>query len=281
VRAAAIEAVLFGADPVPPRVVMIPVDFDRLPPGSALQQALSARSVLWIPLASFTSDVETAKYALDLFAETDVEAAVATNRRLATRLLLAGDTVTLSGPDTALELCLPSVLQLSSRTRVQLLPEEQSVTGNYFEVAMSPTDISGRLDPHLAMTGVFRFDTVLTARHSEQTPEMAACFDEALEIVAEMRAACPLQLEIHDSRIVGGLDKWADDIDRLTGPLYHNALTEIAFGTAALPLDHMNWDVNCAFNEFAAGVHIGVGDSLTGIHFDFVSTRSWIDDARA
>lgn len=277
VQAMTFETVLASGDKALPWVVMVPLDYKRLPPLPVLREKLSASSVLWIPLASFSSDLDTAKYALDLFAEADVVRAVAMNRRIATRLLLAREKVTLSGPDTALELRLPDVLQLSSRTRVALLPEEHSVTGNYFEVAMTPTDVSGRVDPDLSLSGSFRVDGVLAAKHSEQTGASAVYFDEATEIAKEIRRACPLQLEIRESRIVGGLGQWAHDIDVMSGPQYRGALAEIAFSSAALPLDHVDWNLNCAFNEFAAGIHLGIGDSLTGIHFDFISTEAWLD----
>lgn len=278
VPAMTFDMVLADSRKAPPQVVAVPLDYERLPPQSALREIMSASSVLWVPLASFSSDLDTAKYALELFAAADVPGAVATNRRIVTRLLVANDKITLSGPDTALEVRLPDPLQVSSRTRVALFPDEHAATGNYFEVALSPTDISGRIDPDFLVSGTFRVDSVIAAKHSEITGPAAEYFGPATELVAEIRKACPLQLEIRDSRIAGGLGEWAESVEAMTGPQYRGALTEVAFGTAALPMDRMDWTVNCAVNEFAAGMHLAVGDSVTGIHFDFIGTEAWIDD---
>jgi hypothetical protein len=57
------------------------------------------------------------------FAEVDIGRSVATNRRIITQLLLAEEEVALSGHDTALQLRLPDPLQLTNRTRLELLPD--------------------------------------------------------------------------------------------------------------------------------------------------------------
>lgn len=277
VQAMTFDALSVDGCKAPPRIVAVPLDYGRLPSRHELREILSASSVLWIPLASFSSDLDTAKYAVEMFAEVDVVRAVATNRRLTTQLLLAQEEVTLSGPDTALKLRLPDVLHISSRTRLSLLPDEHSTIGNYFEVALSPTDLSGKMYSDFSVTGSFRIDTVLAAKHREITDAGAAHFTAATEIADEIRKACPLQLSIRDNRIVSGFGEWAHDIDAMSGPEYQGSLTELAFGTGALPLDRVDWSLNCQLNESAAGIHLGVGNGLTGIHFDFISTEAWLD----
>ncbi|WP_241162922.1 hypothetical protein [Ralstonia solanacearum] len=63
----------------------------------------------------------------------------------------------------------------------------------------------------------------------------------------------------------------------LSGPQYHYALTEVAIGTGALPLGRVEWGLNSVLNEGATGIHIGVGNGLNGIHFDFISTEARLD----
>jgi hypothetical protein len=277
VQAMTFDALAVDRNPAPRRIIAVPLNYGRIPSRDALREMLSASSVLWVPLASFSSDFDTAKYAIEMLAKTDVVRTVATNRRLVTQLLLAQRDVTLSGPDTALKINLPDVLHLSSRTRVELLPDEQSTIGNYFEVALSPTDMAGSKYAALSVSGAFRVDTVLAAMHREITAPMAASFTSAAQLADEIRKACPLQLSIRDSRIVSGLGPWAESIDTLSGREYGGALTEVAFGTASMPVERVDWNLNCPINEGAAGMHVGVGNGLTGIHFDFISTEAWID----
>lgn len=262
---------------MPRQAVAVPLDYGRLPSRRALRDMLSATSVLWMSLASFSSDVEEAKYAVERLAEVDVVHSVAKNRRIISQLLLAREAITLSGPGTALKVDLPEVLQLASRTRLRLLPDEHSTIGNYFEVVMSPTDLAGRVDSELSVSGTLRVDSVLVAKHRELQGERGARFAEATAAAAEMRRACPLYLSIRDNRIVDGLDRWADGINALSGPEYRGAVTEVAIGTGVLPADHVDWSLNCLLNESAAGIHLGVGNGLTGMHFDFISTKVALD----
>ncbi len=278
-RVATFDELSAGDAGMPAHAIILPLDYNRLPSRRELRTLLSATSVLWMPLASFSSDLDTAKYAVERFAEMDLARCVATNRRVITRLLLARDTVRLSGPDTALTVRLPEVLQLSSRTRLSLLPDEHSTIGNYFEVALSPTDLSGQVDTELSVSGTFRIDTVLVARHRELRGSRADGFAAATTMADAMRRACPLQVQVRDNRIVDGLGLWADGIDAMSGPEYRGAITEVAVGTGALPLEHVDWSLNCLVNEGAAGIHIGVGNGLTGMHFDFISTEARLDGA--
>ncbi|MFI6956515.1 hypothetical protein ACIBJI_23965 [Nocardia sp. NPDC050408] len=279
VTAATFDQVLAHGGTAPSQVIAMPLDWARIPSRRDLLATLSRSSVLWIPLASFSSDLEVAKYAVERFAEIDLARAVAMNRRIITRLLLAPGEVTFSGPETALRVGLPDVLQLSSRTRLELLPDEQSALGNYFEVGWSPADLSGRIDIAMSISGTLRVDTVLAAKHRDLKGARAEQFAEAVGIAAEMRKACPLHISIRDSRIVDGLGPWTKGIDDMSGPEYRGAITEMAFGTGSLPPDRVDWSLNCQINESAAGVHLGVGNGITGIHFDFISAGAWLNGA--
>lgn len=276
VQASTFGDLLVNGRDMPRKALIVPLDWERLPSRQALREMFSEASVLWMPLASFSSDLDTAKYAIERFAEVDIARAVGMNRRVLTRLLLAHEEVTLSGPDTALKLRLPDALQLLCRTRLSLLPDEHATMGNYFEVAMSPTDLSGHIDTDLSISGSFRIDSVLVARHRELKDGMAASVIAANEIADEIRKACPLQVSIRDNRFVDGLDRWADRLAAVSGPDY-DAITEVAVATGILPPDRVDWSLNCLLNEGAAGIHIGIGNGLTGMHFDFISTEAQLD----
>ncbi|MFJ9565292.1 hypothetical protein ACIRQQ_35300 [Streptomyces fuscichromogenes] len=277
VPASTFDGVLSGSKPAPPRAVAVPLDYGRLPSRRALRDIFAKSSVLWIPLASFSADPATAKYGIERFAEIDIPGSVATNRRIITQLLLADREVRMTGPGTEMTFTLPDDLQLASRTRLGLLPDEHSTIGNYFEVAMSPTDLAGHIDTGFTVNGTLRIDSVLVAKHRELQGARAAHFEAAADIAAEMRKACPLYATVRDSRFVDGFGRWAEGIDTLSGPEYRGAVTEVAVGTGVLSAGRMDWSLNCLLNEGAAGVHLGVGNALTGMHFDFISTEARLD----
>ncbi|MEU9454326.1 hypothetical protein [Streptomyces sp. NPDC048277] len=275
--ASTFDGVLGGRDPAPPRAVAVPLDYGRLPSRRALRDIFSRTSVLWVPLASFSADPRVARYGLERLSEIDVPGCIAANRRIISQLLLASDEVRMTGPGTDITIRLPEDLQLSSRTRPELLPDEHSTIGNYFEVAMSPTDLAGRVDTELTVSGTLRVDSVLVAKHRELQGARAGQFRAAAEIAEEMRRSCPLQVRIQDNRFVDGFGPFAGGIDATSGPEYRGAVTEVAIGTGVLSADRVDWSVNCLLNEGAAGVHLGVGNGLTGMHFDFISREARLD----
>ncbi|MDA8455737.1 hypothetical protein M4R22_13270 [Acidovorax sp. GBBC 3334] len=261
----------------PRRVLAIPLDWERLPSRQALRGIFADASVLWMPLGSFSCDADEARYAVQRFSEIDMEGAVALNRRILSRLLLSPDAVTLSGPATRLRVRLPDSLQLLCRTRVGLLPDEHASLGNYCEVALSPTDLSGRVDTELTVSGTLRIDSALVAKHRESRSMPPDAFKEATCIADDIRRACPLQLTIRDNRIVDGLGPWARDLQTLCGPDDSSALTEVAMGTGLLHPQSLDWNLNCLVNEGAAGIHVGIGNGISGMHFDFISKEAHLD----
>ncbi|MFJ8490343.1 hypothetical protein ACIRBZ_18580 [Streptomyces sp. NPDC094038] len=274
VPASTFEGVLDGREPAPSRAVAVPVDYGRLPSRRALRDIFSRSSVLWIPPASFAADPWVAGYGLERFAEIDIPSCIAANRRIISQLLLACEEVRMTGPGTDLAIRLPEQLQLSCRTRPELLPEEHSTVGNYFEVAMSPTDLAGRVDTDLTASRTLRTDSVLVAKHRELTGARAGRFGAAAETAEMMRTSCRLSVEIRDKRFVDGFGPFADGIHATSGPEYRGAVTEVATGTGVLSADRVDGGLNCLLNEGAAGVHPGVGNGLTGMHFDFISREA-------
>ena len=142
---------------------------------------------------------------------------------------------------------------------------------------MSPTDLAGRIDTDLLISGSLRIDSVLVAKHRELKGTRADLFISAAKIAEEMRKACPLYVTLRDNRFVDGFGPWTEGIDATSGPEYQTAITEVALGTGVLPPDRVDWSLNCLLNEGAAGIHLGVGNGLTGMHFDFISTEARLD----
>ncbi|MER5795334.1 hypothetical protein [Streptomyces sp. NPDC001980] len=92
-----------------------------------------------------------------------------------------------------------------------------------------------------------------------------------------MRKSCPLSVEIEDDRFVGGFGPFAGGIRATSGPEYRGAVTEVAISTGVLSAGRVDRGLNCLVNEGAAGVRPGVGNGLTGTHFDFIWRKARLD----
>lgn len=64
----------------------------------------------------------------------------------------------------------------------------------------------------------------------------------------------------------------AAEIRNLTNESYDLMLLEVAFsGNSGIRAADIDWRINSVMNEGAAGMHIGIGDGVTGAHIDFIA----------
>lgn len=254
-----------------PAVVLIPLDYSGLPAPSILARLLSGIRVLWIPLASFDSDYESACYSLSLLFASDLETAVEKNRRLISLLLTAREPLEFEGGGTAASVVLDDELRVSSRTRVVLAEGEQTGIGTYCEVAL-PTEMTDFAQAY-EVGGVFCVEGILVSRHRQMPENNCGEFREARRVVEHLRARLPLLLHVEDNRLVESesLADVYETLRRVTNEKYDLLLTELAFGSNEGIRDRVDWRMNAQVNEGCGGIHLGVGDGLTGAHIDFVS----------
>ncbi|MFD3586232.1 hypothetical protein [Streptomyces sp. NPDC058683] len=192
-------------------------------------------------------------------------------------LLPAREEICATGPGTDHSIRLPEQLQLSGRTRPELLPYERSIIGNQFEVSLPPTDPAGRIDTDLMVSGTLRTDSVLVAAHRELRGARAGRFKAAAENAEARRNSCPLLVAVQGNRSVDGLGPFADGIHATSGPEHRGAGTEVAIGAGVLSAARVDRSLNCLLGEGAAGVRPRVGNGLAGRHFDFNSRNDRLD----
>lgn len=84
----------------------------------------------------------------------------------------------------------------------------------------------------------------------------------------------PLSLKIENSRVVevlAGDKDIKEQLTHLTNPKRKLVLTEMAFSTnAEINPQNIDWTKNSQLNEGALGIHVGIGDGLTGAHIDLI-----------
>ncbi len=107
---------------------------------------------------------------------------------------------------------------------------------------------------------------------AELTPQAA----RAWEIFQLLRKEelFPLKVTIENSQVIriqAGSKDITDELEILTNKRRQLLLTEMAFSTnESLDPGRIDWTINSQLNEGAAGIHVGIGDGLTGAHIDFI-----------
>jgi len=255
--------------PRPAGVVFIPTCWEDLPRPAALRERFRGTQVLWVPLAAFDARPDAAIYSLDLLLRSDFGTAVANNRVVMMKLLAAKKGMEFHSGGTHLSFTLEDDVYVNSRTRLALAPAEHASIGAYFEVELGANWVEQEETFHV--NGEMCIQGALASHHREMPPELSGKVARADELLADLRTRLPLTVRIEDSRVVPGAFGDLDSLMReLTNPIYDGLLTELAFGTNTSINPHVDWSRNSQFNEGMGGVHIALGDGLSGVHFDFV-----------
>lgn len=255
--------------PQPTGVVFVPTRWEDLPSPAALRERFRGTPVLWVPLAAFDARPEAATYSLDLLLRSDFGTAVANNRVVMTKLLAAKKGMEFQADGTRLSFTLEDEVFIQSRTRVVLAPAEHASIGAYFEVELGANWVEQEETFHV--NGELRIQGALASHHREMPPELSRKVARADDLLAELRARLPITVRIEDSRVVPGAFGDLDPLMReLTNPMYDGLLTELAFGTNTSINPHVDWSFNSQFNEGMGGIHIALGDGLSGVHVDFI-----------
>lgn len=225
--------------------------------------------MLWVPLAAFDARPDAAVYSVDLLLRSDFSKAVANNRLVMTKLLAAKKGMEFHADGTHLSFTLEDDVYVNSRTRVALEPAEHASIGAYFEVELGANWVEQEETFHV--NGEMRIQGALASHHREMPQELSGKVARADELLADLRTKLPLTVRIEDSRVVPGAFGDLDPLMReLTNPMYDGLLTELAFGTNTSVNPHVDWSFNSQFNEGMGGIHIALGDGLSGVHFDFI-----------
>lgn len=199
----------------------------------------------------------------------DFDKAVANNRAIVMKLLAAKQGMEFHADGTHLSFVLEDEVYVNSRTRTPLAPAEHASIGAYFEVELGANWVDQEETFHV--NGQMRIQGALASHHREMPRELLDKVARADKLLAELRTRLPLAVQVEDSRIVPGAFGDLDPLMReLTNPMYDGLLTELAFGTNTAINPHVSWSFNSQFNEGMGGIHIALGDGLSGVHFDFI-----------
>lgn len=256
-------------------LLVLPSDDISIPPYPVFRRLFKNSRVLTVSLLAFDPDVETAVYSLKLLARSDFQKAVDENRRWLKVVLRRSAPLALRGAGCDLTCRLSRhVSAMAPRTRVRLLPGEWDSIASYFEVGLVPDPED--YGPGFLVDGFLSVSGVVVAHHRPAHHILQPLHGEAWARFCRLRqeGLFPLRVEIENSHVrrflAGGRDLTAELL-RLTNPRWGLLLTELAFGTnVALSPHEVDWTKNSQLNEGVPGIHVGLGDGLTGVHIDLI-----------
>ena len=256
-------------------VVLIAMDEKTIPSYKAMNAYFSHSRVLVIPMLSFDSSIDAAIYTMTLLGRSTIETACQMNKQWLTLLLEHKGPFILrgNGCDLVCEID-DDVCVLAPKTSVQLDRGEWTSVGSYFEVAMVPQPDD--FHPAFKVNGILSVPGIAVAHHRQMHADLLHLPLKAWSVVQQIQKQnlFPLQIKIENSciiSIVAGDQDLADELEYLSNKRYELTLTEMAFGTnAGIQPEFIDWTKNSQLNEGAIGIHVALGEGLTGAHIDFI-----------
>ncbi len=231
--------------------------------------------ILMIPLLSFDASMEAAIYAVECLSRSTFEAAADANERWLKLLLEREDPMIFRGKgcDFVCEIE-QDVYVMGPKTKGLLSSGEWMSIGSFFEVGMVPQPEDIR--PAFIVNGTLSVPGVAVAHHRQMPDDLLQQTVQAWKLFQNLREQklFPLQMSIENSRMMhvwAGEKDIAEELEYLTNKRRKLVLTEMAFSTnGGIVAEDIDWTKNSQMNEGAIGIHVAIGDGLTGAHIDFI-----------
>lgn len=232
--------------------------------------------LLIVPVAAFDPGFDAARYTLELVAESDFVTGAAQNAAWLERLNGAEAPLRFAGENGELTCELRErLIMMKPQLKAKLNRGEWEAIGSFFEIALVP-DNEDFFHPGYIVDGRLRVDGVAVARHRIMPEGLEPLHAEAWEFFANLRrdGHTPLELTIENSRVTGATAGGRDIVEellRFSNPKRELVLVEMAISNnPGLEPSRLDWSHNSVLNEGSRGIHVAVGDGVTGAHIDFI-----------
>jgi hypothetical protein len=242
-------------------------------PIAELRRSLAQSRVLLVGCVAFDASAAAVIYTLDLLLQSDFEKA--RERGLAHKQRMEAATSPLvfcnpASPGMSLVCELPDGIRVQPSAELCIVAGRWREVPDFFEVSLHlPVVVRGEL-PVVGM---------LAARHARMHTEVLPRHREGIGMVREFGLHhSGAVLRSQGGRPVGfapapgaaSAPQIIHAIRRLSRAELRPTYVEVAVGTNVLH-DGVRWEVNSCMNEGIDGLHIAVGDAVTGVHLDFIS----------
>ncbi|TDD37555.1 hypothetical protein E1287_08250 [Actinomadura sp. KC06] len=225
-----------------------------------------------IPISSFDSGMEVAKYTMRLVLLTDYEKACDYNRYWAKSVAEQPGDLIFYSDDMHLRCTLSEKLNANAWLDAAIDPGKWVSVGSYTEFSITAPSSKDWLGAFV-LNGTLVAQGSLVAQDARADETGVARIREAWKVRDELVANAPITVELHEGRATsiraGGHD-FTDAVREVTNPDYNLHTLELGLGTNMSLLPHVDWRHNSQLNEGAGTVHLGFGEGMTGAHMDFV-----------
>jgi hypothetical protein len=232
---------------------------------------------LWLPLAAFDGGPSAVSYGLRHLESIDFHK-LEEGHQAAFNLIQASENLRFRGLTSDTDLRIHFAGEVEFNMLADLTVPRNSISSMQsfleFEYEQDEHEIASGIASNIRSDGTIIADGILAA----YGPGVFSADDDvarhARQMVAEAgtRTTKILVSESSIERIyVGSLDA-TETFQSLAGPCGLH-ISEFSLGFYVPEPGSVDWTVNSPFNEGIQGVHIGIGDGYSGMHFDFVTTN--------
>lgn len=255
-------------------VVLIPCDDISFAYGT-LNHFFRGSRLLIIPAVAFDPSFPAVKYTMELLSESDFESGAEQNIAWLKRLENASAPLEFDGDNGSLTCELRErLIMMKPQLKARLNRGEWEAIGSFFEIALVP-DNEDFFHPGYIVNGRLIVEGIAIARHRVMPEEIVPLAQEAWDELTRLQdeTGSKIELEIVDSKVVraavGNVDV-TEKLLRWSNPKRELVLVEMAISNnPGLERARLDWAYNSVLNEGSRGIHVAVGDGVTGAHIDF------------
>ncbi|MEY9864312.1 hypothetical protein ABH935_009968 [Catenulispora sp. GAS73] len=261
------------SDAVPSAALVILTRDENYARQAFLGDSFAKSRSLWLPLAAFDGCDEAVSYALGHLARMDF-AGMLQGHLAALEFVEESSKMSFEGDHgTRFEVGFGPEVEFTMLQDLEVPVGEPVSLASFFEFATeiyTETFTSGLPLPFV-VDGVLSPSGILCAYapgayHADDTVVLDA--RRLARRAASARTRVRISNGVIDAVEMDG-EEVTQEFSKFAGPHGLRA-TEFAIGFHQAPEDSLDWRINSPVNEGVQGIHVGIGDGQTSLHFDFV-----------
>ena len=238
-----------------------------------LRGSFAHSRALWFPLAAFDGSDEAVSYGLRHLESMDF-ATMLRGHQAALKHVEEMSQLSFEGSrGTNIVITFGAEVEFAMLADLKVPVGDPSPLASFFEfeTEIHEEQFSSGEPLPVVVNGMLRPSGVLTAYGPGRYSAGHAAVRQARQL-ARRASAARTTVQITDG-MVRCIKMDADDVtaefSALAGP-HGQCISEFAIGFYRAPGGSLDWGINSPVNEGVQGIHLGIGDGYSGMHFDFV-----------
>ena len=229
---------------------------------------------LTVPLLSFDASLGAVIYTCEQMSQTDFEDAYYIHEKIMNELSMSSNPITIRSEAIDLSCAFSdNVHYVYPKTCAMQKEEQLRSVLECLEIHFEHTNLN--LPPDYQVNGSLMIDGILCACSPNKLEIKNSDLDKkSRDLIHKIALSNQVWLEIKSNVVV---KLTIDDkdctvlLEQLVGEKHGLNVTELAFGLNRKMRKSVNWLINSPINEGARGIHIGLGDGVSGMHIDLIS----------